>query len=1255
MLRIACLSLLVSVTLLIAGCTDDSTDKTSGSTGTSGAATTTTTPAESIPLTAVQFQLALELKNKGIAALENLKFAEADLAFTQLRELLPDHPLPIHNLAITRVLSIIDRTSPYARSKDADAYAMAVMDAEAALSSYREQVQGTSAEPFIDLLAGKLAAHDDTADRPRIDEAIRLLTRAAEAREDAAEYWFAVAAAMDEHNQLNRSLKLLQTLEKCRELAPDNLFVVAKLVDTMALGLNANDDSVKQFCQQLPARLQASLPVLQPLSSAIQRQSNVDVVAMVEQATSADDPAAAIAPAMMIKNLIVAELAGQVDRRRIDRNLLEYVQHEFSPLPELAAGVEQQLYPPQPPTVLTGFVNGEGLPDLSGVTQIAFADMNLDGVDDLVVAASAELKVYTRANYATTEWQLMCSFADNAKPVEHFALLDLNRDYDRALSDVKSPALLRDQDGDQKIVTDPAGQHRWYDTALDVVMWGPGGVVIAHNQQQAEAGRQLVAVPQQLQLDNVNDVAGADIEADGDLDLVFASADGLVLWRNTDGANFTAWDSSLALPEYELAAISTADWNRDMAIDIVGVSADGRLGVLENILHGRMRWREVAELGHTTVDLMVSDFNRDAAWDAFFTGSQTGVMAHDGTVRGGNTATVCSGSVLSDFDNDGCLDAMTVAGDSRQLLLKRGAPDGQFRDQPFDLPAGILTGDAFDFDDDGDLDFVAVSAADGSLQLLLNQGGDQNQWIDIVPRAVPNDPQFPANRVNMHAVGGTIEVRAGALYQARVIDKPRMHFGLGTADSLDTIRVTWTDGVPQNILKPELLRGRVGVLAPQILLGSCPYIYTWTGERFEFFSDCLWAAPIGLVQASGDFAPTREWEHLLIPGDRLKERDGRYMLQLTEELWEIAYFDHVQLAAIDHPRGVTVLTNEKVGSPEMAAPRLHTARNPIRPDSVIDKHGRNLLPGLAHQDGDYVQPFDGRVMQGLTDEWTMEFRCQLDKAPTSLRLVLVGWVFPTDTSLNLAIQQNPDVAPPTGPSIEVQDESGAWQTAIPFIGFPGGKTKSIVVDLSSVAKSSDVHFRVRSSMELYFDHAWLIADEVDETVVVQSCELDSADLHYRGFSRRVYASNALFRGGRAPESYAYDMVTTEPRWQPLHGRFTRYGDVTQLLRTQDDHIVVMSPGDEMTVSFAVPSAPVPEGWVRDFVLYNVGWDKDANLNTVYGQSSEPYPFSSMTSYPFDYEQAPTERESYQQYLKEFQTREMQLQKLNTLLLPERGI
>ena len=149
----------------------------------------------------------------------------------------------------------------------------------------------------------------------------------------------------------------------------------------------------------------------------------------------------------------------------------------------------------------------------------------------------------------------------------------------------------------------------------------------------------------------------------------------------------------------------------------------------------------------------------------------------------------------------------------------------------------------------------------------------------------------------------------------------------------------------------------------------------------------------------------------------------------------------------------------------------------------------------------------------------------------------------------------------------------------------------------------------------------------------------------------MYADNALFRHGHAPEGYDYQSVRTQPQWPEIGGRFTRYGDVSPLTVAHDDQMVVMGPGDELTLRFAVPKQPVPEGWTRDFVLRNVGYDKDADLNTIYGQTSEPFPFRAMTRYPFgDGAQAPDSAD-YQQYLQQWQTRQYEPGTLRRALRP----
>ncbi|MEX2026111.1 MAG: hypothetical protein WEH44_02405, partial [Pirellulaceae bacterium] len=376
----------------------------------------------------------------------------------------------------------------------------------------------------------------------------------------------------------------------------------------------------------------------------------------------------------------------------------------------------------------------------------------------------------------------------------------------------------------------------------------------------------------------------------------------------------------------------------------------------------------------------------------------------------------------------------------------------------------------------------------------------------------------------------------------------------------------------------------------------------WDGEGFAFFTDCLWAAPIGLQVAEGKMAPSRAWEYLLIPGERLKERNGTYDLQITEELWEAAYFDEVKLIAVDHPVDTDLYTNEKVGGSELAAPKLHLVKHPRRPVAARDKHGRDVLGTVGNRDDVYLRGFDQHITQGLVDDHFLELDLgKLEDVPKQVTLFLTGWIYPTNTSINVNLWQHPDLEYPRLPYVQVADGQGGWKEVQAFMGFPGGKTKTIAVELpGNVFAAGHYKLRIGTSAEIYWDEVFFTVDE--EPVVGQSplvkersLPLVSADLHYRGFS------SELPRHPNAPLRFDYQTVTSEPKWPPMGGYFTRYGDVMPLLTSADDQMVVMGSGDEMTVRFRVPADKPPPGWERDFILYSVGWDKDADLNTVYGQ------------------------------------------------------
>src|SRR5690349_22971608 len=66
-------------------------------------------------------------------------------------------------------------------------------------------------------------------------------------------------------------------------------------------------------------------------------------------------------------------------------------------------------------------------------------------------------------------------------------------------------------------------------------------------------------------------------------------------------------------------------------------------------------------------------------------------------------------------------------------------------------------------------------------------------------------------------------------------------------------------------------------------------------------------------------------------------------------------------------------------------------------------------------------------------------------------------------------------------------------------------------------------------------------------------------------SSTLFPYTTLFR--------SYTRVSFTSPWKVMTGRYTREGDVRELLRATDDMFVNSRPGDELTLSFAADQLP----------------------------------------------------------------------------------
>jgi hypothetical protein len=114
---------------------------------------------------------------------------------------------------------------------------------------------------------------------------------------------------------------------------------------------------------------------------------------------------------------------------------------------------------------------------------------------------------------------------------------------------------------------------------------------------------------------------------------------------------------------------------------------------------------------------------------------------------------------------------------------------------------------------------------------------------------------------------------------------------------------------------------------------SCPYIYSFDGERFVLDAQSY----AGAVSQGVERADYSRLEHL-------RPVDGRYRLMMRNDpVEEKQYTDRIRLYVVDHPIG-TVVSPGYDGT-------FHAFEQISSPTSVNDRNGSNVLPFFSANDG----------------------------------------------------------------------------------------------------------------------------------------------------------------------------------------------------------------------------------------------------------------------------------------------------------------
>jgi len=721
---------------------------------------------------------------------------------------------------------------------------------------------------------------------------------------------------------------------------------------------------------------------------------------------------------------------------------------------------------------------------------------------------------------------------------------------------------------------------------------------------------------------NTTDALALDADHDGDLDLLLVHSDApFELLNNDRDGTFrpVAQEGGIVGDGRPARSALAADLDHDRDLDLIVLHDAPPHDVYLNDRAWRYRTTDLLqEFAASPVRAaLAADLDLDGKTELYAVGPE-GLVRWSSHPAGSWTKTVLSADVSFSADEQPRLALADIRGDGRLSLIGGGktwrawdlAGDAV---KPIFEGAGVdLAGWALAVLDDQRGPSI-VGATQQGQTLAWKPGPGRHAFVSFTLTGSKLGAKPP--RTSTSGLGTRAALRVGSRWT--VADYLRLEsgpgqslqpltLGLGGAEKADFLRLIWPDGVTQ--AERDLTAGLHRIAEEDRMPSSCPVLFAWNGTEYAFVSDLLGVGGLGYLVAPGQYAESDPTENFLLPAGLAVPRDGRLELKLTEPMEELTYLDYLGLTAYDLPPGWHMTLDERAGvnSPfPTGEPRYY--RRSLQPRRVVNERQEEVTSLVRETD---LQPaptgkLDRRFLGLLEAEHvlTLEFFEPLDRLPGQPMLVANGWIeYPYSQTAFAAWQAGERYSAPTA---EACGPDGQWQVVLQEFGYPAGMPREMSAPLDNLPPGA-TKLRLRTNQEIYWDRLFVAYAEPCPEITQHALPLIRAELRESGFTFRTYGTH------RQPDfDYSTRVPLAETR-DPA-GYYTAFGSVDPLVATADNALAIFGPGEEIHLEFLPPRISCPAGWHRQLVLKAVGWCKDTDLYTQYGDTVEPLPSRGSTT------------------------------------------
>ncbi|TRO52510.1 hypothetical protein E2P63_03455 [Candidatus Bathyarchaeota archaeon] len=545
---------------------------------------------------------------------------------------------------------------------------------------------------------------------------------------------------------------------------------------------------------------------------------------------------------------------------------------------------------------------------------------------------------------------------------------------------------------------------------------------------------------------------------------------------------------------------------------------------------------------------------------------------------------------------------------------------------------------------------MAASAKEVQLELTFTAGAVGKYPLKIVNLGNEENTKtgyFTVVETGMHTltvssypVLGIPFVQDGVEYKtsyAQLLPVGEYHFEVEpTYDSGKYLFVGWEDN-STSLTRTVTLDERKTITVDFSGGICCPSVFTWNGTDYYYTAEISnpgWLGYIGYITDKGEivFVGGNPWDGVKLNPDELAIREigskSYYDITLTQKWDEIFYLDAAYLLVVDHPTDVDVYSTIVRYTNPKYTDEIFTINNALTPISAVNEKGEDVLYHISEMDGIFTPGINGLDSERWQDFTWNQLTIDLGDLSNAeqIKLLIKGMVdwgpadiyydridkFQAAASEGL-MPNGTEITPP--PFIEVLDVNGNWvrvpeerQTPIPadYVARP------FVVDLTGIFLTNNYKIRLNNFWNVTFDYIG-VDTSPKENLTIQKLD-PVAEL------RQVFETPS-----------------------EASGKFTRYGDVTELVKECDDKFVIGMQGDEVALLFSIDDLdPIQGGTERAFFLFGACWFKDTPNNWGYGFdfTVEPMPFRNMTGFPYsEPENYPYDAE-HKTYIQEYNSRKI---------------